>query len=77
MSAAAFSALNALVLRPAPIKDPGRLIGAWPINALGQHMTTLAPVADLLQDGPARECVRVQQQFCRRGGKRDSGLCRR
>ena len=52
VSAAVFSGLNALVLRPAPIKDPSRLIGAWAINALGQHMTTLAPVADLLQDGP-------------------------
>lgn len=52
VSAAVFSALNALVLRPAPIKDPGGLIGVWPIDAQGQRTTTLAPVADLLQDGP-------------------------
>ena len=52
VSAAVFSALNALVLRPAPIKDPSGLIGVWPVNALGQRTTTLAPVADLLQDFP-------------------------
>lgn len=52
VSAAVFSALNALVLRPAPIKDPSGLIGVWPINARGQRTSTLAPVADLLQDGP-------------------------
>src|SRR5919106_596001 len=52
VSAAVFSALNALVLRPAPIKDPSGLIGAWPINAQGRPTSTLAPVADLLQDGP-------------------------
>ena len=52
VSAAVFSALNALVLRPVPIKDPDGLIGVGPINALGQRTTTLAPVADLLQDGP-------------------------
>jgi predicted permease len=51
-SAAVFSALNALVLRPAPIKDPSGLIGVWPINARGQRTSTLAPVADLLEDGP-------------------------
>jgi predicted permease len=51
-SAAVFSALNALVLRPAPIKDPSGLIGVWPINAQGQRTSTLAPLADLLQDGP-------------------------
>ncbi len=49
VSAAVFSALNALVQRPAPIRDPGRLIGVWPINAQGQETSTLA---DLLQDGP-------------------------
>jgi len=52
VSAAVFSALNALVLRPAPIKDPSGLIGVWPIDAQGQRTSTLAPVADLLQDGP-------------------------
>jgi predicted permease len=52
VSAAVFSALNALVLRPVPIKDPGGLIGAWPLNTQGQPTSTLAPVADLLQDGP-------------------------
>ena len=52
VSAAVFSALNALVLRPAPIKDPSGLIGVWPIDARGQRTSTLAPVADLLQDGP-------------------------
>jgi predicted permease len=52
VSAAVFSALNALVLRPAPIKDPGGLIGVWPIDARGQRTSTLAPLADLLQDGP-------------------------
>ncbi len=52
VSAAVFSALNALVLRPAPIKDPSGLIGAWPINPRGQRTSTLAPLADLLQDGP-------------------------
>jgi predicted permease len=52
VSAAVFSALNALVLRPAPIKDPGGLIGVWPLNAQGQRTSTLAPLADLLQDGP-------------------------
>ena len=52
VSAAVFSALNALVLRPAPLKDPSGLIGAWPINARGQRTSTLAPLADLLQDGP-------------------------
>ena len=51
-SAAVFSALNALVLRPAPIQDPSGLIGVWPINARGQRTSTLAPVADLLEDGP-------------------------
>jgi hypothetical protein len=30
-------------------------------------MTTLAPVADLLQDDPLEGALRVQQQFCRRG----------
>src|SRR2546426_3618955 len=52
VSAAVFSALNALVLRPAPIKDPSGLMGVWPIDARGQRTSTLAPVADLLQDGP-------------------------
>ena len=52
VSAAVFSALNALVLRPAPIKDPSGLIGVWPMNARGQRTSTLAPVADLVQDGP-------------------------
>src|SRR5947209_7647017 len=52
VSAAVFSALNALVLRPAPIKDPRGLIGVWPINAQGQETSTLAPLADLLQGGP-------------------------
>ena len=52
VSAAVFSALNALVLRPAPIKDPSGLIGVWPIDARGQRTSTLAPVADLLRDGP-------------------------
>ena len=52
VSAAVFSALNALVLRPAPIKDPSGLIGVWPIDARGQRTSTLAPLADLLQDGP-------------------------
>src|SRR4051812_34261699 len=52
VSAAVFSALNALVLRPAPIKDPSGLIGVWPINARGQRTSTLAPLADLLRDGP-------------------------
>src|SRR2546428_49209 len=52
VSAEVFSALNALVLRPAPIKDPSGLIGVWPIDARGQQTSTLAPVADLLQDGP-------------------------
>src|SRR5690606_10497867 len=44
--------LNALVLRPMPIRDPGGLIGVWPVNAEGQRTSILAPVADLLQDGP-------------------------
>ena len=52
VSAAVFSALNALVLRPAPIKDPSGLIGVWPIDPRGQRTSTLAPLADLLQDGP-------------------------
>ncbi len=52
VSAAVFSALNALVLRPLPIKDPSGLIGVWPIDAEGQRTSTLAQVADLLQDGP-------------------------
>src|SRR5918993_4573589 len=52
VSAAVFSALNALVLRPAPIKDPAGLIGVWPLNAQGQRTSTLAPLVDLLQDGP-------------------------
>ena len=43
---------SALVLRPAPIKDPSGLIGVWPIDARGEPRSTLAPVADLLQDGP-------------------------
>ena len=47
-----FSALNALVLRPARIKDPGGLIGVWPLSAQGQRTSTLAPLADLLQNGP-------------------------
>jgi predicted permease len=55
VSAAVFSALNALVLRPAPIKDPGGLIGVWPLSAQGQRTSTLAPLADLLQDGPLEE----------------------
>jgi len=52
VSAAVFSALNALVLRPAPIKDPGGLTGVWQIDARGERRSTLAAVADLLQDGP-------------------------
>ena len=52
VSTAVFSALNALVLRPAPIRDPGGLIGVWPVDPRGQHTSTLAPVADLLQKGP-------------------------
>ncbi len=52
VSAAVFSALNALVLRPAPIKHPSGLIGVWPIDARGQRTSTLAPMADLIQDGP-------------------------
>ena len=52
VSAAVFSALNALVLRPVPIKDPGGLIGVWPVGESGQRRSILAPVADLLQDGP-------------------------
>jgi predicted permease len=52
VSAAVFSALNALVLRPAAIRDPGGLIGVWPLSAQGQRTSTLAPLADLLQDGP-------------------------
>ena len=52
VSAAVFSTLNALVLRPLPIKDPSGLIGVWPIDARGQRTSTLAPVADLLQEGP-------------------------
>ena len=51
VSAAVFSALNALVLRPAPIRDPGGLIGVWPVSSEGQRTSMLAPVADLLQDG--------------------------
>jgi predicted permease len=35
-----------------PIKDPSGLIGVWPLNERGQRTSTLAPLADLLQDGP-------------------------
>ena len=52
LSAAVFSALNALVLRPVPITDPGGLIGVWPVDSDGQRTSMLAPVADLFQDGP-------------------------
>ena len=52
LSAAVFSVLNALVLRPMPIQDPGGLIGVRSNDAHGQIMSTLAPVADLLKDGP-------------------------
>lgn len=52
LSAAVFSALNALVLRPVPIADPGGLIGVWPVDSDGQRTSMLAPVADLLQEGP-------------------------
>lgn len=52
LSTAVFSALDALVMRPMPIRDPGGLIGAWPIDARGQRTSILAPVADLLQGGP-------------------------
>lgn len=52
VSAAVFSALNGLVLRPLPVKDPSGLIGVWPINAQGQRWSTLAPLADLLEGGP-------------------------
>ena len=59
VSAAIFSALNALVLRPAPIKDPNGLIGVWPIDARGQRTSTLAPVAGLLQMDRSRVCART------------------
>jgi putative ABC transport system permease protein len=52
VSTAVFSALNSLVLRPAPIKNPSGLIGVGPIDARGQRTSTLAPMADLLRDGP-------------------------
>ena len=45
VSAAVFSALNALVLRPAPIKDPSGLIGVWPISARGQRKKRQPAVA--------------------------------
>jgi hypothetical protein len=35
-----------------PIKDPAGLIGVLSINAQGRETSTLAPMADLLQDGP-------------------------
>lgn len=52
VSAAVFSALNALVLRPAAIKDPSGLIGVWQIDARGERTSTLAGMAGVLQDGP-------------------------
>ena len=52
LSAAVFSALNALVLRTVPITDPGGLIGVWPVDSEGVRTSMLAPVADLFQDGP-------------------------
>lgn len=63
VSAAVFSALNALVLRPAAIHDPRGLIGVWTVDATGQRISMLSPVADLLQDGPLDDVCAYGNSF--------------